>query len=142
MRIIAARKALDWMFAPQPPGVPWWRVILWWEARRLPYNMLVGLYGALCFIIFYFSITSSGHLKPGEDAVEPMALFAAPVGINVCYTFGWLVDVPARRFLPSLSPGFSPYLLKLGIGLSVFLISIPAMFWSGYRVLEMAHILR
>lgn len=36
----------------------------------------------------------------------------------------------------------SVVLLKLGIGLSVFLISIPAMFCSGYRVLEMAHILR
>jgi hypothetical protein len=135
------RKSLDWMFAPQAPAVAWWRVILWWEARRIPYNLLVGLYGALCLVIFFWSITTSGHLKPGEDAVEPRALFAAPFGVNVCYTLGWLVEVPARALSPSLSPRLSPLLLKLGISLSIFLISIPAVFWGGYRLLQLAHVL-
>ena len=130
------------MFAPQPPSVSRWRVILWWEARRIPYNILVGLYGAFCLVIFFWSITASGHLKPGEDAVEPMALLAAPFGVNLCYTLGWLVEVPARTLSPSLSPRFSPLLLKLGIGLSIFLISIPAVFWGGYRLLQLAHVLQ
>ena len=71
-----------------------------------------------------------------------MALFAAPFGVNVCYTLGWLVEVSARTLSPSLSPRFSPLLLKLGIGLSLFLISIPAVFWGGDRVLQLAHVLQ
>lgn len=122
--------------------VSWWRVVLWWEVRRIPYKILVGLYGTFCLVIFFLSITTSGHLQPGEDAVEPMALFAAPIGVNVCYTLGWLVEVPARVLSPSLSPRFSPFLLKLGIGLSAFLISMPAVLWGGYRLLQMAHVLR
>ena len=129
------------MFAPQPQAASRWRVILWWEVRRIPYNVLVGLYGAFCLVIFFWSVTTSGHLKAGEDAVEPMALFAAPFGVNACYTLGWLVDVPARTLWPSLSPRFSPVLLKLGIVLSAFLISIPAAFWGGYRLLQLAHAL-
>lgn len=129
------------MFAPQAPPVSWWRVVLWWEIRRIPYNVLVGLYGISCLLIFCWAIETSGHLKPGEDAVEPIALFAAPFGVNIFYTLGWLVEVPARTLSPSLSPRFGPLLLKLGIGLSAFLISIPAAFWGGYRLLELAHVL-
>jgi hypothetical protein len=137
----ATRQAVNWMFAPQPPG-SWWRVILWWEARRIPYNVLVGLYGVVCLAIFFWAITTSGHLKAGEDAVEPMALFGAPVGVNLCYTLGWLVEVPARTLSPSLSPRFGPRLLKLELGLSAFLISVPAVLWRRYRLLQLAHVLR
>ncbi len=136
------RQALNWMFAPQPPPVSWWRVVLWWEVRRIPYNILVGLYGVICLLIFFWAIMTSGHLQPGEDAVEPMALFVAPVGVNLCYTLGWLVEAPARKLSPSLSPGFGPRLLKLGLGLSAFLISVPAVLWGGYRLLQLAHVLR
>ncbi len=135
------RKAVDWMFAPQPPSVSWWWVVLWWEVRRIPYNILVGLYGTFCLLIFFWSITTSGHLEPGEDAVEPMALFAAPLGVNLCYTLGWLVEVPARKFSPSLSPRFGACLLKLGIGLSALLIGMPPAFWGGYRLLQLTHVL-
>jgi len=96
----------------------------------------------VCLAILFWAITTSGHLKPGEDAVEPMALLAAPLGVNLCYTFGWMVELPARRLSPSLSPRFGPFLLRLGIGLSDLLISVPAVLWGGYRLLQLAHVLR
>ena len=49
------------MFASQQPPVSWWRVILWWEVRRIPYNILVGFYGVFCLVIFFWAITTSGH---------------------------------------------------------------------------------
>ena len=86
----------DWLFAsPHEPGSSW-RVVAWWELRRIPFNVIVGVYGALCFVTFLWAITTSGQLQPGEDAVEPLALLAAPIGINVLCTRGWLVEVPAR----------------------------------------------
>ena len=80
----------------------------------------------------------SGHDPTGEDAVEPLALLTAPFGINVLYTPGWLVEVPARVLRPALSPQFGPLLLKLGLGLGLSLITLPAALWGGYRVLQLA----
>ena len=136
------KRALSWMFEPEQPPLSWWRVIMWWENRRISFNILVAIYGVPCLVIFFWSITTSGYLEPGEDAVEPMALFAAPFGVNLCYTLGWLVEVPVRTVFPSLSPRFGPFLLKLGIGLSAFLISVPAVMWGGYRLLQLGHVLR
>lgn len=131
------KRFTDWLFAnPQGPGSSW-KVVAWWELRRIPFNIIVGVYGTLCFVIFLWAITTSGHLQPGEDAVEPLALLAAPFGINVLYTLGWLVEVPARLLVPGLSSRFGPMLLKLGLGLGLFLITLPAAFWAGYRLLQL-----
>src|ERR1700677_4510188 len=61
-----------WLFAPQArPGA--WRTIAWWELRRIPVNLLIGVYGIFCLSVFFWAILSSNVLQPGEDAVEPMA---------------------------------------------------------------------
>jgi len=63
---------------------------------------------------------------------------AAPVGINVLYTLGWLVEVPGRRFIPNLTPQFGPILLAVGLGLGLFLITVPTALWVGWRLLQFA----
>src|SRR5262245_19075068 len=105
-----------WLFTNPEEPRSLWRVIAWWELRRIPFNLIVIVYGALGFIIFLWAITTSGHLQPGEDAVEPIALLAAPFVVNLLYTLGWLVEVPVRRLVLGLSSHFSPLLLKLGLG--------------------------
>src|SRR5712691_7515526 len=123
-----------WLFSqPQRPITPS-RVISWWESRRIPFNGIVGVYGLLCLMIFLWAITTSGQLEPGEDAIEPLALLVAPVGINLLYTLGWLVEVPARRVVPDLFPAFAPYLLKAGLALGIVLITLPAAYWLVYRL--------
>jgi len=114
-----------------------WRIIAWWELRRIPFNIIVGTYGVICFAVFLSAITTSGYLQPGEDAVEPLALLAAPFGINLLYTLGWLVEIPVRLLVPGLSSRFGPMLLKLGFGLGLFLITMPAAIWSGYLLLQL-----
>ena len=129
-----------WLFMnPQEPR-SLWRVIAWWELRRISFNIIVVVYGALCFVIFLWAITTSGHLQPGEDAVEPLALLAAPFVVNLLYTLGWLVEVPARHLVPGLSSRFGPMLLKLGLGLGLLLITMPAVFWGSYRLLQLVRI--
>jgi hypothetical protein len=140
--VIKFERVYFWLF-DTPKALPsWWRVIIWWEIRRIPYNLVVAVYGLLCLIIFFWAITSSGHLQPGEDAVEPMALIVAPFVVNICYTLGWLAELAARLVIPSLSTRFSPILLKIGIGFSLLVISIPAMFWLGYHLLQAIGTLR
>jgi hypothetical protein len=125
-----------WLFAPQRrPGV--WRSIVWWELRRVPVNLLTGVYGVFCLVVFFWAIVSSDVLQPGEDADGALAIMIAPVLFNICYTLGWLVEVPARLANPRLSPRFGPLLMKLGLGFSFCVISTPALFWVGYRGLQL-----
>jgi hypothetical protein len=125
----------DWLFSnPTDPGSPK-AVVAWWEARRPSFNLIVGAYGVIGLVAFLVTISASGHLQPGEDAVEPLALFAAPIVINVLYTLGWIVELTYRSLEPDLSPRFGPRLLQLGLGLGLFLSTVPAavqlLQWSG-----------
>jgi len=131
------KEFLNWLFADPDKGHSLLSVVAWWEKRRIPFNIIVGLYGAICFVIFSVAIETSGHLQPGEDAVEPIILIVAPVGINILYTLGWLVEVPVRFIRPTLSAKFGPVLFKLGLGLGLLLITMPAAFWGGYRFLQL-----
>jgi hypothetical protein len=137
------KRSIAWFFAQPQPPIRGWRVVAWWELRRIPFNLIIAVYGIICLVVFYWGILGTGilQLRPGEDAVEPMTLIATPLAANICYTFGWLVELPARLFVPALSPSFGPWMLRLGLGLSAILISIPAVFWGGYRVLQLAHVL-
>jgi hypothetical protein len=125
------------MFDAPEPERPLWKVVLWWELRRIPFNLIVGLYGIACLAIFFWAILTSGELAVGDDAVEPLGLIAAPFVINFLYTLGWLVEVPARIAMPKLSPRFGPILLAAGLGFGLFLITLPAGFWLGFRVLQL-----
>ena len=60
-------------------------VILWWELRRIPYNIVVGALGVVSLVAFFFFISNADELAPGEDAVEPIALLAAPFLVNIAY---------------------------------------------------------
>ena len=132
---------IRWLFAAPCESVTALRIVGWWELRRIPFNLVVGIFGIFAFTVFFMSICSAGVLEPGEDAVEPMALFLVPIAANLCYTAGWLVDVPLRFIRPSLSPRFTPLLFCLGLGFSLFVISLPAIIWGTYRLLQLLHFL-
>ena len=42
---------------------------------------------------------------------------------------------------PSLSPRFGVRLLKLGIGFSILMVSLPTAIWLGIRLLQMSQVL-
>jgi hypothetical protein len=56
---------------------------------------------------------------------------------SVTNTLEWLVEIPARLLVPDLTSRFGPLLPRLGIGLGLALISLPAAFWTGFRFLQM-----
>jgi hypothetical protein len=104
-------------------------VILWWESRRIPYNVIVGSWGWMCLWLYSAAVQESGHLEAGEDAIEPMALFVAPVLVNICYTIGWPVELLLRRIRPDLPAKAGERLYRAGICFSLFVISLPAVIW-------------
>jgi hypothetical protein len=125
-----------WFFAAPQRTAPPWRIIAWWEARRLAFNVIIGVYGGVCLLVTVALIAATGHLQPGEDAVEPLGLLAAPVVVNLLYTLGWLVESAVRTLGFDPPPTFGPLLLKLGLALGLLLCTLPAAIWIGVALIQ------
>jgi hypothetical protein len=98
MSLSHLRKIFQWLYSVKDEERSLGQIIFWWEKRRIIYNVMVGLAGFISLLIFFFVITKSGELKPGEDAIEPLELLMAPIFINIAYTLGWVVEVILRIF--------------------------------------------
>ncbi len=120
---------MSWLFAPPPEPRSAWSIIRWWEARRVPYNLIVGTVGLLSFVTFLALIGYCGQLPLGEDAFEPLGLIIAPIAINFCYTAGWVTEIALWHAQPSGRP-IGPRLLRFGLGFSLIVVMLPAMLWA------------
>jgi hypothetical protein len=117
---------IPWLF-DSPPLESSRRVIFWWELRRIPYNLFIGVTAAVnLFIIIYFG---SKHVEPGEDVIEPVLLLVAGpaffVGANLCYSAGWFLELFARRYGTTFTPVLRARLLQLGFVFSAIVITLP-----------------
>ena len=123
-----------------PVRSDWQSVVLWWELRRIPYNIVVGLAGAISLVSTFFLIVASGVLESGEDAIEPVGLFGLPLlgGIffNLCYTAGWVLELLVRSASRADNRFLGPILLTGGLLLSLGIVSLPAVFWATYDVVK------
>jgi len=123
------RRFFNWYFATPEEPRPWFKVIWWWEVRRIPYNLVVGLVGFISLLLFFLFITLAHELKPGEDAVEPLALMAAPFAINIAYTAGWMAELLLRIVWRERSAIVGPAFLRLGLSFSLVVVLLPAILW-------------
>ena len=53
--------------------------ILWWEVRRIPYNIIMYFIGLLSFQIAYVTI--------------PLIYIVIGLGLNAIYTLGWIFEL-------------------------------------------------
>ena len=126
--MMTMRRFFTWFFSRPSEPLPRLGIVAWWEIRRVPYNLIVGVVGAISLFLFFVFISLTHELKPGEDAVEPMSLIAAPIIANICYTGGWIIELllgTVRRKGPSVGL----VLLKLGVVFSVVIVLVPSVAW-------------
>ncbi|MDD5222987.1 MAG: hypothetical protein PHE84_03280 [bacterium] len=123
------KKILNWFFATPQESRSWWQIIVWWEFRRIPYNIFVALFGSIGLSLYILFLTLAKELKPGEDFIEPMALFITPFLINIAYSAGWIGELVLRIFWKQKSNLIGPSLLKLGVSFSIVAIFLPALLW-------------
>jgi hypothetical protein len=119
-----------WLFTPPMEPRTVRSVIAWWEKRRLFYNLFIGSIGICSFVFFMVSVWQADILLPGEDAVEPLAVIFAPIPINICYTFGWIVEAWSIRKGKGSSLIYGPRLLKMGLAFSLFVVLLPSVIWG------------
>ncbi|HLX84559.1 MAG TPA: hypothetical protein VKR59_11725 [Terriglobales bacterium] len=96
-------------------------IVRWWEARRLHFNVYVGVVGVITW--FLVLIAGSAAVKPGEDFEEPLAMIFGPaiyaMFANACYTLGWIADTLSSQSRPRVG------LYKAGVVFSVILTALP-----------------
>ncbi len=122
-------KALEWFFENPPEHRPWWKVIAWWEIRRIPYNIIIGVVGFISLLLFFLFIHLAHELKPGEDAIEPLALIFAPILMNFAYTAGWVIELLLRLIWHGKPGQIGPKLLKSGLLFSLCVVLLPSVLW-------------
>jgi hypothetical protein len=132
---------VKWLFSEPEPPMTVGKSIEWWEIRRIKFNLVVGAYGLICFVIFLMAISTSGRLAVGEDAVEPLALPLTALVCNLLYTLGWGVETVARGIVRGLTPRFGPVLFGVGLGFSMLVLSIPAIGWTVVRILQIVGVM-
>jgi hypothetical protein len=97
-------RLLAWLFTRPVWPLSSGQIVLWWEARRVAYNVVLGAVGLLSSAVMVavaFTCESRGGAPIGLPDPPILAVLGALLyGIlaNVCYTGGWIVElVVARR---------------------------------------------
>jgi hypothetical protein len=103
--------------------------IVWWELRRIRFNLWLLAAGAVSFGVILF--IGSKLVHPGEDVIEPLALIAFGliyvVGANVLYTLGWITELLWSGGDTSRTSAQRPSIFRKGIIFSIAVTLAPAM---------------
>ena len=79
-------------------------IVRWWEARRLHFNVYIGVAGIITW--FLVLIAGSSAVKPGEDFEEPLAMINGTIMYaciaNACYALGWIADTVSSQSHPRI----------------------------------------
>lgn len=111
----------------------WWKVIVWWEVRRVPYNFIVGITGILsCLLVLASGYVMERHLHSEAWLPDPplfgvTAVLIYGIMANVCYTGGWVAELLARVGGAERARHFGEVAWVLGTGFSALVTCIPAV---------------
>jgi hypothetical protein len=128
-----------------------WQAIGWWEARRIPFNLIIGGVGVFTCVVDLI-IATAAHFLFNSDFGIPNGFFALVVVLvygvmaNFCFTGGWIAELIVRQTWPQEADRFATLSFSLGLVFSVFLTLTPAVMLialGGFallgRVLGVAH---
>lgn len=104
-------------------------VIVWWEKRRLYFNLLVLATGTVSVVL---AEVIGGRLIPlGEDLVEPLMLLAGAIAYvaaaNLFYSMGWVTEIVWSNGNPDAFAELRPKVLRQGMIFSFCLTIAPGM---------------
>jgi len=106
-----------------------WDTIVWWELRRIPYNLVILAVGTISFGII--ELIGSYVVEPGEDVVEPLLIWiggaAYGLAANLCYTLGWITEILWTWGDATLAEAMRPKVFRIGLAFSALLTLSPAI---------------
>ena|ERR1700722_757129 len=119
------------------------QVIGWWEARRIPYNLIVGSAGILtCTVFLIIEVAAQIFFNSDFGLPDPpifavLGIFIYGILANACFTFGWLTEIFVRKIWPEESDRFATTTFLLGLIFSVLLTLIPAVIIGAAGIFEL-----
>lgn len=104
-------------------------IVRWWEKRRAPYNLMVGVAG-LASVVW---IAIAELIAPGGPGLilvpwQPIVLFG--VGANVFYTLGSIIESIAHKIWGRELLPIGPGLYRMGLTFSLGLALLPGMLFT------------
>lgn len=104
------------------------QIILWWELRRIPFNLVVGLLGIMtCITVLGTVVPDNGEPLGGEPFLMMMGIFCYGIAANICYTGGWIVEIITKRCWREKAVRLGENSFALGFLFSAFLTLLPAL---------------
>jgi hypothetical protein len=100
------------------------QIIIWWEIRRILYNIIVLIGGILSIIIMTKAASGRVQLEAGEDLYEPIMIPIFAILCNIGYTLGWITELFIKRTVT-----FGPKIFKIGLYFTLFWVFLPAAIW-------------
>jgi hypothetical protein len=105
------------------------QIIVWWERRRLLFNLLLLVIGFLSVAGYVFLMSKA--LPPGDDGEEPFGVILGVIAYaflaNLGYTLGWINELRERKMAPDHARSNARFLYKAGMWFSCLLTTAP--FW-------------
>jgi hypothetical protein len=145
MKIVAlAHKLLALrLFARQEHITSKAEIIKWWELRRIPFNIAVGVTGVVtCAIIA--GVDAIAESRFGEPLDFPNSPIGAILGIigyaiaaNVCFSCGWLTEIAVRKIWQEHAGKFAQISFSLGLLFSMLFTLVPAAFFVVLLVIRL-----
>jgi hypothetical protein len=80
-----------------------WEILIWWEVRRVPYNLIVGISGLAVLGLLTFAHPMLFH----QDVLIGVLFYG--LAANFFYTGGWIAEYILRASLP-----YNPAIRYLG----------------------------
>lgn len=115
------------------PPTSAWEAVGWWEARRIPFNLIVGTAGLLsCTVVGVVGLGSyflfgSDFGTPGSPGLALFGIVIYGLSANICFTGGWFAELVIRKIWPTQADRFATLSFSLGLVFAVLLTLVPGI---------------
>ncbi len=121
----------------------WLEVIVWWELRRIPFNLIVGVAGILTVFTLsalQMKFTNYFILPPGGAPFVLFEIVFYGIAANICYTAGWIVELASRLVWKDYTRHLGKISFAAGLIFSVLLTLSPINLFVGTALMQLAGI--
>src|SRR5579862_393849 len=104
--------------------------IVWWERRRVAFNVVILLAGTFTFFVIQFIAALLARF--GADIEQPVGIVSFVIfyllAVNVCYTLGWVTELLWSDGDTARTELLRPAVYRWGLAFSVAITLLPAVF--------------
>ena len=115
-----------------------WQTIGWWEVRRAPFNLIVGIAGIATVATgtVAMSLANAFLENPIHRPDPPLFFFALLYAfvVNVFYTGGWVAELGLAQLWGKAQSNLAVVSFRLGLLLSVLVTLLPAVFSMAFAI--------